>query len=278
MLETRHEGSQIVRVLITGSQGFIGRHLIDELKLNFKDRIEIFAWQRIQQGDLRVKGVLEDAVRRLQPNVIVHLAWSRASLSDYALDPLNACWVDVGARLAKLAHRTGLWVMFAGSAADELSEDIYNTPYGRAKRDLREIVRDQLHEELYTWFRPQYVYSIQDRRPALLRQFFDSACSNDFHPERPNDLRDWVDVRDVASGLNAILQNRITGVVDLGSGKAHTVQEFLDAIRLGEVPTGPDLNFRHWDMAPSGCNTAALRQFGWSPTHTQLLFAGLEER
>lgn len=267
-------GSRI-RVLVTGAGGFIGRFLVPELQRNLGNCVEVFTWQDRRQGDMRIRGVLEKALRDVEPDIVVHLAWSPTSSRDYASDPENAEWAQVGAHLANLARRQGMWVLFAGSAADELSEDSFDTPYGRAKCELRVEVSRSIDEGLSTWFRPQYVYSIPHGRPALLRQLYEVEDPGAFAPERPEDLRDWIDVRDVASGVAAILANGILGVVDVGSGKAHTVKQFLDAVRRGEVKTPSPADLQCWETAPQGADIRPLEDLGWTPSYTQALFARL---
>ena len=59
--------------------------------------------------------------------------------------------------------------------------------------------------------------------------------------------RDFLFVEDVASGFTSILENPITGIVNIGSGKDITIKDFIetigqktgrrDLIRLGALPT-----------------------------------------
>ena len=261
-----------MRILVTGSGGFIGMHLLGEITHHFGSAVEVLTWSGRRQGDLRVPGVLESKVRAIKPDAVVQLAWSPTSVPDYAMKPENALWLDVGLRLAKLSQELGFWVLFAGSAADELSEDTFKTPYGNAKRNLRTVVLNQGRNGLCTWFRPQYVYSVEYRRPALLRQTFAEEGKDAFTPDRPDDLRDWIDVRDVATGITAILANRILGVVDLGSGKAHTVQQFLTAVRLNEIRDASKTDLSLWQSSPRGADMRTLEAVGWQPRFTQALF------
>lgn len=264
-----------MRVLVTGAGGFIGGFLVPELQRALGSGVEVVTWPSRRQGDMRISGVLEKVLRDEGPNIVVHLAWSPTSPRDYVNDPGNIEWAQVGAHLANLSRQQGIWVLFAGSAADELSEDSFDTPYGRAKFELRAAVSECINEGLSTWFRPQYVYSIPHRRPALLRKMYETENPEAFTPERPEDLRDWIDVRDVASGIAAILANGMLGVVDVGSGKAHTVKQFLDVVRLGEVKTLSLDDLQHWDAAPKGADIRRLEDLGWGPTYTQKLFATL---
>ena len=264
-----------MRILVTGSNGFIGRHLMTQFARGSWSSVDIVTWSRREHGDLLSVGALEHLAHKIQPSVIVHLAWSSTWESNYALDPRNELWVEVGTRLLHLSQTLGMWVLYSGSAADELSEKSFDTPYGRAKCELRTAVNTCPNADLWTWFRPQYVYSLPHRRPALLRQLHESANPEAFTPERPDDLRDWIDVRDVASGIAAILAKRVLGVVDVGSGKAHTVQQFLKAARLGETEERAAIDLQLWEEAPRGADIQPLENLGWSPSYTQALFASL---
>lgn len=263
------------RILVTGAGGFIGRHLVEQFHQSLGGRTEVLTWEGRHQGDMRVKGVLEHALLDLKPSIVVHLAWAPVSSPEYTRNPENALWVKVGTHLAQLSESLGFWILLTGSAADEVSEESFDTPYGQAKRNLRETASRLITHGLATWLRPQHVYSLDHRRPLLLQQLFSNPASHEFFPKRPRDLRDWVDVRDVVSAITTVVHDRIRGKVNLGSGKAHTVQQFVDAALLGEVKQVLESDSESWREAPNGADMRILEDLGWYPKHTQTLFASL---
>lgn len=105
-----------MRILITGCQGFVGRHLVAEL---LSARHEVFGFDSaaadpaqpfpVETGDLGDPAALRSAVRRFRPDGCVHLA-GMASVPQCASQPELAFRVNVLGTLNLLAA-------FAASAA-----------------------------------------------------------------------------------------------------------------------------------------------------------------
>ncbi len=116
-----------MKIGITGSNGFVGYHLTQFLKLNDKNRIVNFHREWFHASDL-----LDAFVRDC--DVIVHLAGINRHESDEELYRLN---VEMGQKLADSLARTGssAHVIMSSSTQEEREN-----PYGNSKKAARETL------------------------------------------------------------------------------------------------------------------------------------------
>lgn len=116
-----------MKIGITGSNGFVGYHLTQFLKLNDKNRIVNFQREWFHASDL-----LDAFVRDC--DVIVHLAGINRHESDEELYRLN---VEMGQKLADSLARTGssAHVIMSSSTQEEREN-----PYGNSKKAARETL------------------------------------------------------------------------------------------------------------------------------------------
>ena len=102
------------RILVTGSRGFVGRHLIARLRADLPDA------DLAEAGfDVADEAAVEDAVRALRPDACVHLA-AVAAIAAARQDPGRAWRVNLHGTLvlarALMAHAPGCVLLFASSA------------------------------------------------------------------------------------------------------------------------------------------------------------------
>ena len=117
-----------MKILITGSEGFIGKHLVNLLK----EKHEIYGFDRNENKDLNILGDIAEAFIEFKPYIVIHLA------SNISND-INECRDDVIALLNLLAFCKEFEVkkfIFTSSAAvygDSYPKIIPINPYGIAK-------------------------------------------------------------------------------------------------------------------------------------------------
>ena len=103
-----------MKILITGSEGFIGKHLVNLLK----EKHEIYGFDRNENKDLNILGDIAEAFIEFKPYIVIHLA------SNISND-INECRDDVIALLNLLAFCKEFEVkkfIFTSSAAVCLKE------------------------------------------------------------------------------------------------------------------------------------------------------------
>jgi UDP-glucuronate decarboxylase len=291
-----------MKVLVTGGQGFVGSHLIEELTARGigvratcrsrcapvgprRDGVE---WTRCDllvatDGDMRSLAMDIDAA--------IHCAWF-ATPGEYLTSALNVEYQRSSARLFA-ALRDGGCRMVTGvgtcfeyrmqsTPLDETSPTEPLTPYAEAKlatcRNGDRIARQGTMG--FAWARLFYLYGPREDPRRLVagvaRSLLAGAVAD---VTEGRQVRDFLHVRDAASALAAITVAAQHGVTNVGSGIPVTVRTLVEA--LGEITGRMDLvNFggRRENLVdpPYVCaNNSRLRQIGWAPRFD--LHRGLED-
>lgn len=269
-----------MRVLITGAQGFIGRHTVDRW-LESGSASHVFALGRSPGRspaadapdpardprytylalDIRDRSALVPALRRFQPEVVIHLA---AVLRDGEPTELFSCNVEGTVSLLQALHEAELSprVVLGSSGAvygrcspDQLPlrED---TPLGQPLNLYaisRQAAEAAARELAARWKLPLSIARIfnpigpgQDERHLsahLARQLAaiaDGTASPTIEVGPLDTTRDFIDVRDVAEALRIIaLHGQNTGeAYNVCSGREVRCQALLDGLLTLSGQTG----------------------------------------
>ena len=260
-----------MRLLITGATGFLGNHVVATLGQAGSHDLTVIPWDRKKMGDIRTRERRITVLKEHRPDVVLHLAWSSTESNHYQDDPENSSWGVLGVDLLHECLDLGSWYIAAGSTADIPGDASFASPYSDAKRYLRSIVEPYALSGQATWLRPQFLVSLSDQRPHVVRQYFHRSPGSDFQMKNPDAEFDFVEVRDVAQGIATTISNGLTGVVDLGSGYLHSVAELIAAADAAEGTT-PNLTTPIAIPVKSKSNMEQLLRAGWGPIHTRELF------
>jgi nucleoside-diphosphate-sugar epimerase len=265
---------RLLQILVLGGSGFIGRRAVVALRHRMPG-VDLTVWSRNDHGDLLDPGAVRRVLADVRPECVLNLAWTSTAERGYRDNPENERWVDACAELVHESRRQGLHLVLTGSALDDSTEEPVDSPYRKAKGDLRNRVASLISRGEVTWLRPHYVISIADRRPSLLRDFMTANPSSSFRPLTPDAYHDFVDVQDVGSAIAAIVDRSLTGMVEIGSGKMRSVDEVLVAVGLH-----CGIQYSRTRVLPArpprqGANIERLVATGWSPERTETLFAGV---
>jgi nucleoside-diphosphate-sugar epimerase len=246
-------------VLVTGAGGLIGRAVLEALPAGLEVSLV-----RSVDVDLLEPGAFAHLVRDTRPAAVVHLAWVASSSPDYRTSPENPHWRAVTREAAFAAIDAGVRFIATGSAVDgSAGADSYT----EAKAGLRSDLTDAIERGQITWVRPHYVFDPAAPSPAVLRAARDAHQRGDpVRLREPYARHDFVHVRDVARAYVSVVENRLTGVVDIGLGAltaVHTLIEksgasWADADRV-TTTAGTD----------SAADVGQLAHVGWHPTETE---------
>jgi nucleoside-diphosphate-sugar epimerase len=252
--------------LITGASGLVGSWVLHHWSGTRTTPLAV----RHADVDLLVPGSATDLVARTEPTQVVHLAWSASGRPDYRTTDDNERWVDTTLELVDAARAAGARVWLTGTVVDD--EVDATDAYTRAKVRLKESLLPSIEQGAVGWLRPFYVFDEVRRRPAvvdLARAARDRGEA--IHLRSPHQAHDFVHASDVGRAVVAAVAHGLTGEVQIGSGRLHTVAELVT--RLGadwsadEDPAAP---------APTHTDETAditrLIRTGWAPTRTEELF------
>ena len=199
-------------------------------------------------------------------------------------DPENNEWVRSSLELLKTFHtQGGKRAVISGSCAEYdwnksfLSE--YSSPqkpatiYGKCKQQLQVKSQSFCNETDLSlcWVRIFFVYGPYEHPARLVPSVIRSLLKNE-HADcsHGNQKRDLLFVEDVASGFVSILENEITGIVNIGSGHGVRLKSVVETIgdkigrrnliRMGALPSPQN------DPPALIANTKRLtEEVGWSP-------------
>jgi len=242
-----------MRVFITGATGFIGRHIVGQIRatghdiLEFtleKDAIEsntkFIQWLYGDLGDIES---LKPAIRSFNPEVVIHLAWqgipdyseviSRINLNnsiqllDFIMEQTDCKKIIVSGSCFEYGKNKGV--------CKESDPVQLKSFFSWAKYSLYQylLLKCNQKEVELIWFRIFYVYGPGQRDgslvPTLIRALKDGKAPDIHSPLNKND---FVYVEDIARAFRLAVDMKVeTGIYNLGYGISRSV---YDACKIVE--------------------------------------------
>ncbi len=211
-----------MRILVTGSQGFIGRNLVRYLRRHSKH--EVYGVDLVGSGeenylraDLRRLEDLRGAFERAKPEVVIHLAHDFRSIDN--------C-IDMIRNVVKLCRETRSWLIYvsSGSVFGRCPREVPvpedhpyspDTPYGYSKTVCELYVRS-FSDLDYTIVRPCNVIGYGCRN-NFVAVFWQRIASGEriklyFNGEQ---MEDVIHVKDFCSVLSMIVESNVKGIVNV---------------------------------------------------------------
>lgn len=247
------------KVLIFGSNGFVGPYLSKELSsrgLNVYES-DISTTTNLKRDhyfscDITNSGAVFDLISQVKPNYIVNLA-AISSVSSSWKKPQLTYQINVGGTinlLDSLVKQNNLpcKVLIVGSSEEykqsnkPLSEDSpldSNNPYGLSKESQEKIagLYSSKHGIPIIFTRSFNHTGVGQKEtfviPSFCKQVVDiekGKAKNELLVGNLDAIRDFSDVRDIVSAYADLLENENSGVFNVGSGIAYSIKEILEKI------------------------------------------------
>ncbi|MFZ2279692.1 MAG: NAD(P)-dependent oxidoreductase [Prosthecobacter sp.] len=276
-----------MKILVTGATGFIGRAFC---RVALERGHRVLALCRGTAAALPpeveiAQGTLVDTpwkqVETFAPDATLHLAWL-ATPGSYLMSPENAVWLDQSItwfqRLQSMKphHVAGAGTCFEYAASalplqESLSPLAPLFPYSQAKVSLFQWLRKEggFSAMPWTWFRVFIPYGPGEHPNRLTSSLITQLrAGNRLSLRTPYSLRDYIYIDDAALALCRALEEKITGAVNVGTGRGvviqHLAQRIADALGVAPcqaLPTGEPA------LDPTPSIVADLTRLGsiWTP-------------
>ncbi len=233
-----------MKILITGSSGFIGKHLVTFLKKNSAE-IEVVNWNK-SEGDLtRIETGKElmqlnniDKIIHLASNNFVPESWEKTAeyiIGNYTstFNVLEYCR-HKGAELVYISSY--MYGNTTNIPINEKAEIKVNNPYGFSKLSGENLCR--FYQETFqvplVILRPFNIFGVGQREDFLIPYLVEQITNPSKKIVEVNDInprRDYLFVDDFCTLLNTVIVNQQeSNVFNVGYGQSYSVGQIIEKI------------------------------------------------
>jgi nucleoside-diphosphate-sugar epimerase len=285
-------------IWLTGASGFIGRHFVPSLK-EICSQVRCFTNNKDVKTTLNNKAFFrrymdfsreDDVYRNIElfglPDILIHLGWG--AMTEPSSKEHLATNVKASKTLISTLFKAGLDKFVFLSSANEyggregsLSEDMTPkgrlTAYAEGKARVASFGFEQAskYNKKFISIRLFYTFGSGQRPNSLINKLYDCYRQN-IKPELGpcEHFRDYIHISEVVEGIKLICGINKSTIVNLGSGKAIKLKDFIILFwkSLGGIPD--DLKFGAYSMREGEpeqpyafANMDRLKRFtGWAPS------------
>lgn len=222
-------------ILLTGANGFLGRHCFDLLEKRGYDVIPIIR----DNWDLLNKSHIENLIDAYKPKYLLHLAWFMGANFKNSL--FNLDWFTSSIYLVQEFYKNG--GKYAVTVGSCFEYDLYyiidtvcnefttalkpRTMYGIFKKFMYEFLDTWTKQKgcKYAHVRPFYMYGKYEKLNRLVPNIINNLMRDkNITLSDSNLVRDYLYVEDVASAIVDIISKEYNhSVINIGSGNGITL-------------------------------------------------------
>ena len=287
-------------IWLTGSRGFIGKHLVQGLKKNNIDikcfsnnlslnKIEKNVEQNLFYMDFSSRENINKQIEKFGcPDIFIHLGWGdmESPMSTRHLtDNVNEAEILIDSFYSAGIEK----FIFIGSMNEygarlgSLSEDMKPkgrlTNYAKGKIQVADYGynRSKFYNKIFIHIRPFYVFGPGQRKGSLINELFDANLNKRHAKLGPCDhYRDYIYVSDVTEGIVRLSKIEETNTINLGSGSFIQVKDYvilfwkylggdLDKLKFGSRKMSKD----EPEQPKSYANLSKLKELtNWHPSYS----------
>jgi len=242
----------MIRLLITGASGFLGRHILKSALLT--SSYEIHAVSRTppdqlvsgvtwHQADFLVPGAGRDLIEKIAPHHVIHSAWI-ATPGEYLNSPQNIKWLRASIEMIDAFGSSGgkRWMGIgtcleykAGVTPCEEDKTPIdpNSIYGRCKACCSEALftAAQAYRFSAVWARVFLPYGPGDNPRRLIPSLVDALSQGrEFPTSSGTQIRDFISAEDVGRIVVSLTETSSSGAFNIGTGRGVTVRSVVERV------------------------------------------------
>tara|TARA_B100001113_G_scaffold2109_1_gene1790 strand:+ start:879 stop:1787 length:909 start_codon:yes stop_codon:yes gene_type:complete len=240
-------------ILVTGSEGFIGKYLVNWLRSD-----AVYSSFKIDGIDIKKGQDIGDFTRPdIRYDCVIHLA-AFADIRN-SLDDPERFWennVEKARGIFKYCEVNNIRLLYASSAG---AKEWWLNPYATTKK-VNELMAP--HNSVGMRFFNVFEQEFKSRHDMLYRMLEDKTAKY-----LTKHKRDWIHVEDVCRAIAHLIPSTITGVVDIGTGESTSVLELAEVFHQGDLPIKEDTPGEPDELC---ADTTIMRSISWYPTYDVL--------
>jgi nucleoside-diphosphate-sugar epimerase len=249
-----------ISLALTGSTGLIGSAFLEQLPEGV-EVTKLLPFRFMKSSE--ITPVIEE-LSTLGTRLVLHLGWpASSSLENYRYSAENFEALEKTIILKDACLRNNISFIGIGTVLDK--ENNQENIYQQTKFICRKIFESEIHNQVITWIRPYFVFN-NSHWPDFIhsRQLVPVEIED-------NTPRDFIHINDVVSALFAVIQNGITGEIDLGSGRLTSPSEVCRSLgKKYQLAKDSVAITETTFFSPAQLNPVLTAH--WSPTTTKALF------